>query len=97
MKNRIEEVKKIIESGYALHSIRQGMGVFIRTESDEKLARQICRLFPQPLDDKFHRPAVLTFANAMEHRLRDNENKGGWGINDCTEEYLNDRLVEELV
>ena len=48
------------------------------------------------MSNSFHRPAIQTFANAMEHRLRANDDKGGWHKNNCTEEYLNDRLVEEL-
>ena len=84
--NRIEGVKKILDG-------------HLKPQADyciDDIARQICGLFPQPLPDEFHRPAVQTFSTAMEHRLRENDHKGGWGISDCTEEYLNDRLVEEL-
>ena len=48
------------------------------------------------MSNSFHRPAVLTFANAMEHRLRANDNKSGWSPDNCPEGYLEDKLEEEV-
>ena len=45
--NNIEKVKKIIEQD---RRDQDSLGEFADTA--EKLARQICQLFPQPLDDK---------------------------------------------
>ena len=39
------------------------------------------------------RPAVLAFADAMEHKLRANDHKGGWS--ECEVEYLLERLRAE--
>lgn len=42
------------------------------------------------------RPSVRVFAEAMEERLRENDDKGGWGKNECSIEYLERRLIEEF-
>lgn len=40
------------------------------------------------------RPAVQQFAEYMEKVLKHNDHKGGW--NECTDDYLLDRLQEEV-
>lgn len=42
------------------------------------------------------RPAVRTFAKAMEAKLKLNDHKGGWTPENCTEEYLDERLIQEV-
>lgn len=42
------------------------------------------------------RKAVVTFAEAMEARLKENDYKGGWGEDKCSLEYLERRIVEEF-
>jgi len=39
---------------------------------------------------------VRAFAEAMEEVLKKNDHKGGWSSNECTIEYLQHRLVEEM-
>jgi hypothetical protein len=41
------------------------------------------------------RPEVYAFADAMERELRQNDHKGGW--TECTDQYLIDKLMEEVV
>lgn len=40
------------------------------------------------------RPQLRDFANRMEHKLRQNDHKGGW--QDCASDWLLRRLEEEL-
>jgi len=42
------------------------------------------------------RPAVRVFAEAMEKTLRENDYKGGWGLQDCSTHYLLCRLAGEV-
>ena len=42
------------------------------------------------------RNEVLRFTDEMERVLKENDHKGGWSENECTESYLRARLVEEL-
>lgn len=102
MQSKVEEVKKIHENFEAeWDKLRDSLPdcsarmEFEYKKLKKKFYMQICQLF-EPKPNVFHRPAVQTFATAMEHRLRDNDHKGGWGVGQCSEEYLNDRLVEEL-
>ncbi|KKN50936.1 hypothetical protein LCGC14_0628010 [marine sediment metagenome] len=48
-----------------------------------------------PVENYELRPAVRSFAEAMEARLRENDHKGGWGENKCSIAYLERRLLEE--
>ena len=41
------------------------------------------------------RRAVRLFAESMEARLRENDDKGGWGEKQCSIEYLERRMIEE--
>ena len=40
------------------------------------------------------RPSVFGFARAMEAKLEQNDHKGGWS--ECSIEYLEYRLIEEI-
>jgi NTP pyrophosphatase (non-canonical NTP hydrolase) len=42
------------------------------------------------------RREVLRFTDEMERVLKENDHKGGWSENECTESYLRARLVEEM-
>ena len=42
------------------------------------------------------RPAVKHFAEAMEAKLRETDYKGGWADENCTIEYLEYLLMEEI-
>lgn len=47
-----------------------------------------------PVDIKH--PQVIAFAKAMDEVLTKNDHKGGWQEDNCTIEYLQHRLVEEM-
>ena len=48
------------------------------------------RMHPAPLA---LRQSVVTFAQAMEEKLQENDHKGGW--HGCTMQYLSMRLTQE--
>ncbi len=43
------------------------------------------------------REAVTTFAEVMEVRLKANDYKGGWHPRQCTMDFLEKKLLEEVV
>ena len=47
-----------------------------------------------PIDIKH--PQVIAFAKAMDDVLTRNDHKGGWDKSNCSVEYLQHRLVEEM-
>jgi len=42
------------------------------------------------------RETVKLFADEMERVLQKNDHKGGWGKDNCSIEYLESRLIEEI-
>jgi len=42
------------------------------------------------------RKIVKQFADEMERVLKENDYKGGWGIENCSIQYLEQRLIEEI-
>ena len=72
MTNRIEEVKKILQIVWdnAIGRMRLPPKTAVKEFNLEDYARQICQLFPQPLDDEELEKAIFSIVLPKVCRLR---------------------------